>query len=109
MSIEKLPLEISFLIFNHFFKKYEGDYTLAAMPIQPSLLDPLAVEVVEFPVTSHDFDDTEIARRNDLEIAAAVDEALNSLRVHRPKNTTKVYLPKQKEWKVNTIFLYIQT
>lgn len=33
MSIEKLPLEISFLIFKTFLKKYEGDYTLAAMPI----------------------------------------------------------------------------
>ena len=79
------------------------------MPIPPSLLDPRAAEAVEFPVTSRDVDDTEIARRNDLEIAAAVDEALNSLRVYRPKNTTKVYLPKQKEWKVSNVFLCPQT
>ena len=79
------------------------------MSMQPSLLDPLIMKAVskESPtITSHDIDNIETAKRNDLEIAAAVDEALNSLQIYRPQNITKVYLPKQKEWKMSSIFYY---
>ena len=36
-----------------------------------------------------------------LRIEKCVDEVLRSHLVERPLNTTKNYLPKQKEWKVN--------
>jgi hypothetical protein len=37
----------------------------------------------------------------DLEVQQAIDEVLEYHRTHRPKNTTKNYLPKQREWKVS--------
>jgi hypothetical protein len=36
-----------------------------------------------------------------LRIEKCVDEVLRSHLVERPLNTTKNYVPKQKEWKVN--------
>src|SRR5271154_1059484 len=36
-----------------------------------------------------------------LRIEKCVDEVLRSHLVERPRNTTKNYIPKQKEWKVN--------
>jgi hypothetical protein len=36
-----------------------------------------------------------------LHIERCVDEVLRSHLVERPLNTTKNYVPKQKEWKVN--------
>jgi hypothetical protein len=39
-------------------------------------------------------------RTEDLEVQRAIDEVLEYHRTHRPKNTTKNYLPKQREWKV---------
>lgn len=40
-------------------------------------------------------------RAEDLEVQRAIDEVLEYHRTHRPKNTTKNYLPKQREWKVS--------
>ena len=40
-------------------------------------------------------------RAEDLEVQRAIDEVLKYHRTHRPKNTTKNYLPKQREWKVS--------
>lgn len=82
------------------------------MSIQTLLLDPLLMETVsvESPtITSHNIDNTKIVRRNNLKIAVVVDKALNSLRIYRPQNTTKVYLPKQKEWKISNIFFYFRS
>ena len=39
-------------------------------------------------------------RAEDLAIQRALDEVLEYHRTHRPKNTTKNYEPKQREWKV---------
>jgi hypothetical protein len=39
-------------------------------------------------------------RPEDIAIQRALDEVLEYHRAHRPKNTTKNYEPKQKEWKV---------
>jgi hypothetical protein len=39
-------------------------------------------------------------RAEDIAIQQALDEVLEYHRTHRPKNTTKNYEPKQKEWKV---------
>ena len=50
--------------------------------------------------------DVEAPRAVDLEVQQAIDEVLEYYRTHRPKNTTKNYLPKQQEWKVS-IVLYI--
>ncbi|KAF7125749.1 hypothetical protein CNMCM5793_002042 [Aspergillus hiratsukae] len=41
----------------------------------------------------------EAPRPEDISIQRALDEVLEYHRVHRPKNTTKNYEPKQKEWK----------
>jgi hypothetical protein len=43
-------------------------------------------------------------RPEDVAIQRALDEVLEYHRVHRPKNTTKNYEPKQKEWKVGIGF-----
>jgi hypothetical protein len=40
-------------------------------------------------------------RAEDLEGQRAVDEVLEYHRTHRPKNTTRNYLPKQREWKAS--------
>lgn len=40
-------------------------------------------------------------RAEDLEVQRAIDEVLEYHRTHRPKNTAKNYLPKQREWKVS--------
>lgn len=45
-------------------------------------------------------------RPGDISIQRALDEVLEYHRVHRPKNTTKNYEPKQKEWKVFFKFYY---
>ena len=42
------------------------------------------------------------SRAEDLAIQNALDEVLEYHRTHRPKNTTKNYEPKQKEWKVGS-------
>jgi hypothetical protein len=42
----------------------------------------------------------EAPRLEDIAIQRALNEILEFHRVHRPKNTTKNYEPKQKEWKV---------
>jgi hypothetical protein len=39
-------------------------------------------------------------REEDLAIQQAVDEVLEYHLTHRPLNTTKNYVPKQKEWRV---------
>jgi len=44
----------------------------------------------------------EIPHAVDLEVQRALDEVLEYHRTHRPKNTTKNYEPKQREWKVST-------
>jgi hypothetical protein len=41
-------------------------------------------------------------RAEDIAIQQALDEVLEYHRTHRPKNTTKNYEPKQREWKVGT-------
>ncbi|KAH8800164.1 hypothetical protein F5884DRAFT_809522 [Xylogone sp. PMI_703] len=43
----------------------------------------------------------ELDRAEDIAIQQALDEVLEYHRTHRPKNTTKNYEPKQREWKVN--------
>jgi hypothetical protein len=42
----------------------------------------------------------ELDRAEDIAIQQALDEVLEYHRTHRPKNTTKNYEPKQREWKV---------
>src|ERR1700709_2233991 len=44
----------------------------------------------------------ELDRAEDIAIQQALDEVLEYHRTHRPKNTTKNYEPKQREWKVGT-------
>jgi hypothetical protein len=44
-------------------------------------------------------------RAEDVAIQQALDEVLEYHRTHRPKNTTKNYEPKQREWRVSPIFL----
>ena len=39
-------------------------------------------------------------REEDLAVEESVKEVLAWAQVHRPKNTTRNYLPKQREWKV---------
>jgi GTP cyclohydrolase III len=41
-------------------------------------------------------------RKEDLAVEESVKEVLAWAQVHRPKNTTKTYLPKQREWKVSS-------
>jgi hypothetical protein len=50
-----------------------------------------------------DLEDMELedAKALGLRIEKCVDEVLRSHLVERPLNTTKSYVPKQKEWKVN--------
>src|ERR1700741_1818334 len=43
----------------------------------------------------------ETSRLEDIAIQKALDEVLEYHRVHRPKNTTKNYEPKQREWRVS--------
>jgi hypothetical protein len=59
------------------------------------------------PIQAHEIAAPEIVtpeieapRLEDIAIQRALDEVLEHHRVHRPKNTTKNYEPKQKEWKV---------
>jgi len=40
-------------------------------------------------------------REIDLRVQKAIDEVLEYHQTHRPKNTSKNYLPKQKEWMVS--------
>ena len=40
-------------------------------------------------------------RQIDLRVQRAIDEVLEYHRTHRPKNTSKNYVPKQKEWTVS--------
>jgi hypothetical protein len=40
-------------------------------------------------------------RKEDLAVEESVKEVLAWAQVHRPKNTTRAYLPKQREWKVS--------
>ena len=40
-------------------------------------------------------------RAEDIAIQQALDEVLEYHRTHRPKNTTKNYEPKQREWRVS--------
>jgi hypothetical protein len=44
----------------------------------------------------------EAPRAEDLAVQRALDEVLEYHRTHRPKNTTRNYEPKQREWKVST-------
>jgi hypothetical protein len=44
-------------------------------------------------------------RKEDLAVEESVKEVLAWAQVHRPKNTTKAYLPKQREWKVSSPLL----
>lgn len=68
-----------FIIFLPYFF-YNLSFVPAAISLQSSLLHLFTMEAAEAPIIlSCDINDTEIARRNDLEIVAAVDEALNSL------------------------------
>jgi hypothetical protein len=41
-------------------------------------------------------------RKEDLAVEESVKEVLAWAQVHRPKNTTRAYLPKQREWKVGS-------
>ena len=41
-------------------------------------------------------------RQEDLAIQQAMDEVLEYHRTHRPKNTTRNYSPKQREWRVSS-------
>jgi hypothetical protein len=43
----------------------------------------------------------ELDRAEDIAIQQALDEVLEYHRTHRPKNTTKNYEPKQREWRVS--------
>ncbi len=43
-------------------------------------------------------------RKEDLAVEESVKEVLAWAQVHRPKNTAKNYLPKQREWKVSSPF-----
>jgi hypothetical protein len=44
-------------------------------------------------------------RKEDLAVEESVKEVLAWAQVHRLKNTTKAYLPKQREWKVSSPLL----
>jgi hypothetical protein len=48
-------------------------------------------------------------RKEDLAVEEGVNEVLAWARVHRPKNTARNYLPKQREWKVSSplLFFYV--
>jgi hypothetical protein len=41
-------------------------------------------------------------RKEDLAVEQGVNEVLAWAKVHRPKNTSRNYLPKQREWKVSS-------
>jgi hypothetical protein len=41
-------------------------------------------------------------RKEDLAVEESVKEVLAWAQAHRPKNTTRNYLPKQREWKVSS-------
>jgi hypothetical protein len=41
-------------------------------------------------------------RKEDLAVEESVKEVLAWAQVHRPKNTSRNYLPKQREWKVSS-------
>jgi len=40
-------------------------------------------------------------RKEDLAVEEGVNKVLAWAKVHRPKNTSRAYLPKQREWKVS--------
>jgi hypothetical protein len=61
---------------------------------------PLQIQAPDIAIT-----EIEPPRPEDIAIQKALDEVLEYHRVHRPKNTTKNYEPKQKEWKVVIRFL----
>jgi hypothetical protein len=42
-------------------------------------------------------------RKEDLAVEESVKEVLAWAQVHRPKNTTRAYLLKQREWKVSSL------
>ncbi len=45
-------------------------------------------------------------QQNDLSTEQVLHEVLEYHRTHRPKNTTKAYAPKQKEWQVSFFLFY---
>lgn len=55
------------------------------------------ISVESITITSYNIDNIEIARTNDLEIEATVNEAFNFLQIYKPQNISKVYFLKQKE------------
>jgi hypothetical protein len=76
------------------------DRLLSLLPIAPSRA--LATQLMPTPIALPMPALTpEPERAEDLAIQQALDEVLEYHRTHRPKNTTKNYEPKQKEWRVS--------
>jgi hypothetical protein len=48
-------------------------------------------------------------RKEDLAVEESVREVLAWAQVHRPRNTTRAYLPKQREWKVSSPLQFVPT
>jgi len=68
------------------------------------LLSPLAVVSPPVPLPSEGprtDNDALLARQIETRIQATVNDVLEYHRTHRPANTTKNYLPKQREWQVS--------
>jgi hypothetical protein len=47
--------------------------------------------------------EVETRQKEDLAVKESVKEVLAWAQVHRPKNTSRNYMPKQKEWKVSPL------
>jgi hypothetical protein len=74
------------------------DHPVNIMPSAPSA--PSA-SIEEKPLEA-----LQTQRDEDLAVQRAIDEVLEYHRTHRPKNTTKNYEPKQREWKASILFSF---
>jgi len=46
-------------------------------------------------------------RKEDIAVEKAVNEILAWAQTHRPKNTSRNYEPKQREWRVSSLLLFL--
>jgi hypothetical protein len=63
------------------------------------------------PIEEQPLEALQTQRAEDLAICTAsylgIDEVLEYHRTHRPKNTSKNYVPKQREWKASILFSFL--
>jgi len=84
---------------------YTSYTTLFYAPAAPHL-DSFYYSTMDHPapIEEQPLEALQTQRAQDLAIQQAIDEVLEYHRTHRPKNTSKNYVPKQREWKASILF-----